>query len=138
MKMQSDVALIPLPRIDGGGSSLIPIERATGLPFDIQRIFCVTAQQAVRRGSHAHRECNQFLICLSGACKVICDDGVTKETYILDKEDQGLFIPASVWAEQEYLEPGTILMAVCDQPYDEADYLHDYDAFLEWRMGGVK
>jgi len=45
-------------------------------------------------------------------------------------------IPPTIWAEQTYLQENTIVLVLCDQFYDEADYIRDYDAFLQWRSAG--
>ena len=46
---------------------------------------------------------NQFLICLRGTCKIICDDGITKKNFTLNRPDQVLYIPNHIWSEQNYI-----------------------------------
>ncbi len=87
------------------------------------------------RGRHAHKECSQLLVVLNGRCVVTCDDGTNKKAHTLIEPDQGLLIPPTIWAEQEY-DVGTTLMVLTDQPYNESDYIRDYDSFLAFR--GIK
>ena len=58
-----------------------------------------------------------------------CDDSSTTEIYVLDKPNFGLFIPPGIWADQKYIENNTILTVLCDRPFEEADYLRNYEDF---------
>ena len=98
----------------------------------MKRIFVIKASKATNRGAHAHKECAQLLVVLNGKCTVTCDDGTNKKIHTLTNPDQGLLIPPTIWAEQKY-DLGTTLMVLTDQPYDEGDYLRNYDDFLTFR-----
>ena len=99
------------------------------IPFSIKRVFNVRAQKGNIRGRHAHRHCSQLLICTNGEVEVKCDDSSTNEVYVLDKPNFGLLIAPGIWTEQKYIENNTILTVLCDRPYEEADYLRNYDDF---------
>jgi dTDP-4-dehydrorhamnose 3,5-epimerase-like enzyme len=43
--------------------------------FQIERMFTLAAPSGAQRGQHAHRQCSQFRICVSGAVNVTCEDG---------------------------------------------------------------
>ena len=58
-----------------------------------------------------------------------CDDRSTNEIYVLDKPNLGLLIAPGIWTEQKYIENNTILTVLCDRPYDEEDYVRNYDDF---------
>ncbi|MGE0614875.1 MAG: FdtA/QdtA family cupin domain-containing protein [Bacteriovoracia bacterium] len=118
---------------------LVALEELRNVPFDIKRIFYVYGTPGgALRGKHAHKECQQFLICIRGRCDLVFDDGKEKRTLRLDSPDQGAYLPPSVWGEQTYLDEGTMLMVLTDKYYDESDYLRDYDGFLAWRRGQAK
>jgi hypothetical protein len=104
-------------------------ESGSHVPFDIRRVFTVTAGLGDIRGDHAHKECIQLLVCLSGVINVICDNGNIVSEYRLDNMDEGLLIPPGIWAKQEYVTGGAILMVLCDREYLEDDYLRDYKNF---------
>lgn len=111
---------------------LVALERSS-LPFEIQRVFYLyDTQPNVRRGKHAHKKCNQVLICVSGSCKILLDDGIKKEVVVLDSPDSGIFVPAGDWREMYEFSPGAVLLVLADQPYDEGDYIRDYDEFLKY------
>ena len=103
------------------------------VPFSIQRVFTVLADIDGKRGEHAHKECNQLLTCVSGAIDLLCDDGNQRQTIKLRPDSDGVWVKSGIWAEQTYLENHSVLLVICDQPYDESDYIRDYDKFLEWK-----
>jgi dTDP-4-dehydrorhamnose 3,5-epimerase-like enzyme len=103
------------------------------VPFSIARVFNVRANKGITRGRHAHRECTQILICSNGKVKVTCDNGSETSVYILDKPNQGLLIEPGVWSEQMYIDEHTLLTVLCDFPYDETDYIRNYDDFLKYK-----
>lgn len=112
---------------------LVVMESGTSLALDIRRVFVVTGKQGGIRGKHAHRLLTQILVCVHGTCRVTCTDGRDKQEIVLDRSDFALEIPPGIWAEQYYVEPDTVLIVLCDLPYDESDYIRDYDEFLEFR-----
>jgi hypothetical protein len=46
----------------------------------------------------------------------------------------GLLILPGVWAEQKYLENSSILTVLCDQPFNEEEYIRNYDEFKKYLM----
>jgi len=122
------VKLIELPYHKENNGDLVVVEGEI-IPFSIKRVFNVRQQKGDIRGKHAHRHCSQLLICTNGAVEVKCDDISTTEIYVLDKPNFGLFIPPGIWADQKYIENNTILTVLCDRPYEEADYLRNYEDF---------
>jgi len=38
-------------------------------------------------------------------------------------------VPPMVWAAQEAFAPGTVYLVLASRPYDEADYIRDYEVF---------
>ena len=103
------------------------------VPFSIQRVFTVLANAGGKRGEHAHKKCNQLLTCVSGAIELLCDDGNQRQTIQLRPDSDGVWVKSGIWAEQTFLENHSVLLVICDQPYDESDYIRDYDEFLEWK-----
>ncbi len=122
------VKLIPLPYLKENNGDLVIVEGEI-IPFSIKRVFNVRQQKGDIRGRHAHRHCSQLLICTNGSVEVKCDNSSTTEIYVLDKPNIGLFIAPGIWADQKYLENNTILTVLCDRPFEEADYLRNYDDF---------
>ena len=128
----SDVRTFTLPLHNRADGDLAVLEKAN-LPFPIARVFFVRAAEAVTRGQHAHKLCNQFMMCVHGSIEVICDDGKRKQSLVLDTIDKAVLVPASIWASEIYRQPQSVLMVACDRPYEEFDYIRNYDDFRRYR-----
>jgi hypothetical protein len=133
-----DVRMIAFRGMPADDRLVVPLEAERSVPFPIRRVFTVHARRAgLVGGRHAHRVCQQLLVCVHGACDVVCAAALEeRRTFHLDRPDQGLLIPASIWGEQNYLTADTVLMVLCDQFYDAADYLRDPDAYQAYRRAG--
>src|SRR5690606_25943523 len=82
------------------------------------------------RGEHAHRECAQFLTCVAGSCRVVADDGVHREEFVLNSPTRGLHLPPLTWATQYKYSPDGVLLVLASHHYAADDYIRDYDEFL--------
>jgi acetyltransferase-like isoleucine patch superfamily enzyme/dTDP-4-dehydrorhamnose 3,5-epimerase-like enzyme len=101
------------------------------IPFAVKRYFIVyDVPSANVRGEHAHRRCEQFLVCVKGTVSVIVDDGFSREEIVFDCPDVGLHIPAMVWGVQYRYSSDAVLLVFASELYDPADYIRDYDHFL--------
>jgi len=121
--------IIRFPRHEDRNGVLYVYESGRHVPFDIRRIFTVSAMAGDIRGNHAHRQCSQLLVCTTGEIRVVCDDGFELTHHLLDSADCGLLIPPGIWAREDYLTDGAVLMVLCDRIYEEGDYIRDYDEF---------
>jgi UDP-2-acetamido-3-amino-2,3-dideoxy-glucuronate N-acetyltransferase len=111
--------------------SLVAGEVDRGLPFTPQRYFMVFDVPGEDvRGEHAHRECHQFLVCVSGVVHVVADDGEHRQEFVLDHKGRGLYLPPMTWGIQYRYSPGSALLVFASHAYDAADYIRDYDEFL--------
>jgi acetyltransferase-like isoleucine patch superfamily enzyme len=103
-----------------------------GLPFVPQRFFTVfDVPSAETRGSHAHRVCEQYLMCLRGGVSAIVDDGSRREEFRLDRPDVALYMPPLIWGTQYRYSSDALLLVLASLPYDNDDYIRDYQEFLE-------
>jgi len=102
------------------------------LPFAPQRLFTVygVPSESVR-GSHAHRVCSQFLVCLAGSLSCLVDDGSAREEIRLANSEVGLHIPPMIWGTQWRYTRDAVLLVLASHPYDPADYIRDYEEFLQ-------
>ena len=132
MQDLSTLQTINFPLKKAAQASLSVYQSPNDVPFPIQRVFVVHAKEACVRGKHAHKACAQLLVCVQGSSDVCVDDGKDRQTYLLDTPEKGLLIPPTLWAEQTY-QANSILMVFTDHPYDEDDYIRDYEIFLKWR-----
>jgi dTDP-4-dehydrorhamnose 3,5-epimerase-like enzyme len=113
--------------------SLISLERGKNIPFTIKRIYYIfDTKKNVRRGYHAHKNLKQVLVCVSGSCKILLDDGSKKDMIKLDKPETALFIKGTIWREIYDFSSDCVLMVLADNFYDEEDYLRNYEDFLKY------
>ena len=102
-----------------------------GVPFSPQRWFMVYDVPSPEvRGEHAHRVCEQFLICVSGQVMVAVDDGENRAEVLLDSPATGIYIPAGIWGSQFRYNAEAVLLVLASHLYDPDDYIRDYDEFL--------
>ncbi len=111
---------------------LVALEENRQISFDIKRVFYIYSTiKDISRGNHSHYNTRQYLIVVSGSCKVTLDDGKQKETYELNKPNLGLFQDALVWGTMYDFSSDCVLMVLASEHYDECDYIRDYDEFLK-------
>ena len=102
------------------------------IPFEARRWFLVYGVPGREvRGEHAHRECHQFLIAVAGRVNVAVDDGENRAEVTLEGPATGLYVPPLVWASEFGYEEDSVLMVIASHPYDSADYIREYQAFLD-------
>jgi len=109
---------------------LFVLEAGT-VPFDIARVFFISGPKGAVRGKHAHIECSQLLTVISGSVLVSVENPSRSTQETLMAVGESLHLPPLHWASQEFCSEGTVLLVLCDQPYDEADYLRDYQSFID-------
>src|SRR4051812_48220356 len=78
---------------------LIEIDLAA-IPFPVRRTFIVDRVPAgTARGGHAHRDCEQVLLCLQGRLQVSLMLHDARDEVTLTDDGEGLFIGAGIWSE---------------------------------------
>jgi dTDP-4-dehydrorhamnose 3,5-epimerase-like enzyme len=111
--------------------SLISIEQGKVVPFEIKRVYYIyRTAEGVSRGFHAHRNLRQVAICLAGKCRMVLDNGITREDVWLDCATKGILIEGGMWREMHDFSEHCILLVLASALYDESDYIRDYDEFL--------
>lgn len=123
--------LIDFQHLFDENGALAVFESASQVPFEIKRVFTVCSTNGGERGAHAHRRCSQLMVCVSGKIRVTCNDGSNCFEFILNNMGTGLLVPPYVWATEEYLGTGVVLMVLCDRHYEAEDYIRDHEEFAE-------
>jgi UDP-2-acetamido-3-amino-2,3-dideoxy-glucuronate N-acetyltransferase len=102
------------------------------LPFAPRRLFTIyDVPSELVRGSHAHRTCSQFLVCVAGELSCLVDNGFAREEIHFENSEIGLHIPPMIWGTQWKYTRDAVLLVLASHPYDAADYIRDYEEFLE-------
>jgi len=126
------VGVYCLPVIQDMRGSLSFAEVEQYLPFDPMRYFLVYDVKSHEiRGEHAHRDIHQFLVCVSGACSVVVDDGINREEFELNHPGIAIHIPPMVWGVQYKYSKDAVLLVLASGKYDADEYIRDYNEFLE-------
>ncbi len=111
--------------------SLVALEEFNDIPFKIKRVYYMYGTKAgVRRGFHAHKSLEQILVCISGSCKILLDDGSSKKVIYLEKPYEGLYIPNNMWREMYDFSEDAVLLVLASEVYKEEDYIRNYNDFL--------
>lgn len=101
------------------------------IPFKVARYFVVfNVPSSDVRGEHAHRVCSQFLVCVTGSCAVLVDDGTNRAEIALHEPNVGLFLPPMVWGTQYKFSADAVLLVFASHLYDPDDYIRNFDEFL--------
>ena len=129
--MKHQIKLIDIPKITDPRGNLAVIEGET-LPYDIARVYYLhDVPSGAYRGGHAHKECQELLVAVSGSFEVVLDNGVEKDRITLNKPDKGLLITKGVWRELDNFSSGAVCLVLASHEYDEGDYVRDYEEFLQ-------
>ena len=111
---------------------LVSLEENGNIPFTIKRVYYIWGNaQNIIRGKHAHKKLEQVIVCVSGCCDFILDNGITRETVHLNSPAQGLYIKHNIWREFTNFSKDCVVMVLASEHYDEADYIRDYNDFLK-------
>jgi dTDP-4-dehydrorhamnose 3,5-epimerase-like enzyme len=109
---------------------LVSLEQNKNIPFDIKRVYYIfDTKEGIRRGFHAHKNLKQVLVCISGSCKILLDNGKEKKEILLDSPKNGLLVDSVVWREMFDFSDNCVLMVVASELYNESDYIRDYREF---------
>lgn len=132
-----DCRIIDLPRSCSRAGKLIPVSSGLHLPFDIARVYYLYEVPAGKaRGGHAHKKLQQLIVPAAGSFDLILDDGQEKRKVSLYRPTQGFYIPGHIWTRVVNFAEGSVCMVLASLPYDENEYIRDYDEFLEFKAAG--
>lgn len=125
-------SLVEIPVHADLRGSLAAVDFQDRIPFVPRRQFVVFGVPSAEvRGEHAHRDCHQLLICLSGSCQAIVDNGINAVEVTLDSPRVALYMPPMIWGTQYRYSSDAVLSVLASHSYDPEDYIRDYGLFLE-------
>lgn len=123
--------IIDLPKIFDPRGNLTVAEQRKNVPFDVARVYWVYDVPAGEsRGGHAHKQCLEFIIAVSGSFHVTLDNGHERQTFLLNHPYQGLLVETGVWRTLDDFSSGAVCLVLASELYEEEDYIRDYDEFL--------
>lgn len=121
---------VEFPPLGDDRGSLVALEANENIPFDIKRVYYLfSTKQDITRGLHAHIALKQVMLCITGSCKILLDDGVVKESVVLDSPIRGLLVESLIWREMSEFSADCVLLVIASEHYDESDYIRNYSVF---------
>lgn len=133
----NEVRLIELTKILDARGNLSVIEELKDIPFKIKRTYWIyDVPGGEKRGGHAYRENEEFIVALSGSFDVVVDDGTTRKVISLNRSYYGLYIPKGLWREMENFSTNSFALELGSTLYNPQDYVRDYDEFLNLKKDG--
>ncbi len=131
--------IINLPKFEDPRGNLTFIEERHHIPFKIERAYWIyDVPGGQMRGGHAFKVQQELILALSGSFDVVCDDGVEKQTFTLNRSYYGLYIPAGMWRQMQNFSTNSLALVLSSTHFNTADYIYDYKEFLEFRKHNEK
>ena len=130
---QNKCELLELPKFLDKRGNLSFVEQQNHIPFQIKRTYWIyDVPGGEKRGGHAYKENQEFIVALSGSFDVILDDGKEKRTFSLNRSYNGLYVPKGMWREMDNFSTNSLALVLSSTKYDTNDYIRDYDEFLKY------
>ena len=125
-------AIIEFPEIGNSVLGYIAIAEKTNLPFEVKRVYWTYfTPENVERGGHAHRKLRQVIVAVAGTIKITLVQGNGETShFILDRPDQGLYLPEMIWRTMQYSH-NAVQLCIASTEFDEKDYIRDYETFIK-------
>jgi hypothetical protein len=125
-----DCVLMELPKVSFRAGNLTAVHANGEVPFAIERVFYLyDVPGGEDRGAHAHKECHQLIVATSGAFDVELSDGQNVRRVSLNRPYFGIYVPPGIWAQEVGFSSGSVCLVFASHPYDESDYLRNFDAY---------
>lgn len=100
-----EARIIDLPKILDRRGNLSIIEEENHIPFKIKRTYWIyDVPGGEKRGGHAYRENQEFIVALSGSFDVLLDDGKEQNIFHLNRSYYGLYVPKGFWRKMEIFQ----------------------------------
>ncbi len=124
--------LISLPVWGDKRGKLVALEGLKEVPFEIKRVYYMfDTLPDESRGFHAHKNLEQIIIAMDGACRFVVDDGKNRQDFVLNRPDVALYIGKNLWREIHDFSYGCKVVVLASDIYDEKEYIRRYEDFLK-------
>jgi oxalate decarboxylase/phosphoglucose isomerase-like protein (cupin superfamily) len=136
MDIKNAVHIINLPKIEDERGNLSFIEEQSAIPFKLSRTYWIyDVPGGEHRGGHAFKEAEEFIVCLSGSLEVLTFDGISEKRFSLSRSYYGLYVPCMTWRTLENFSTNSLALVLSSTAYKKADYIRDYNLFLQLKAG---
>jgi len=122
-----------LPKIIDPRGNLTVAEQLKNVPFEVKRVYWVyDVPSGECRGGHAHKQCREFIVAVSGSFTVTLNDGKEQATFLLNHPYQGLLVETNIWRTLDDFSSGAVCLVLASEPFEEEDYIREYDEYIEY------
>lgn len=129
-----DCLVVNLQKIGDRRGNLSIIEEQKQIPFDIKRVYYIyDVPGGERRGGHAYKENQEFIVALSGSFDVKLNDGKEERVFSLNRSYYGLYVPNGLWREMENFSTNSLALILSSTEFDDDDYIMKFDEYKKWR-----
>ncbi len=120
-----------VPSVRDRRGNLSFLEGGVDVPFDIARVYYLhDVPFGAERGGHAHRLLESAIIALSGRFVLRTHDGEGWAEREMMDPTEAVLIPTMTWRELVKFSSGAVCLVLASRPYEEEDYIRDFDRFL--------
>lgn len=124
--------IINLPKILDQRGNLSIVEEIKHIPFKIERTYWIyDVPGGEKRGGHAYKENQEFIIALSGSFDVILDNGSNRKIFSLNRSHYGLYVPKGIWRQMENFSTNSLALVLASIKFDKNDYIYNYAEFIK-------
>lgn len=122
--------LISLPKIFDPRGNLSFIEEENHIPFKIKRVYWIyDVPGGEKRGGHAFRETEEFIVALSGSFDVVLHNGRQELRFHLNRSYYGVYVPGMMWRMLENFSTNSLALILASTFYSEGDYIRRFEEF---------
>lgn len=108
------------------------IEELSSIPFKIKRTHWIyDVPGGEKRGGHAYKENQEFIVALSGSFDVVVDNGVERKTFSLNRSYNGLYVPNGLWREMNNFSTNAVALVLSSTTYNVNDYIYHYEDYIK-------
>ena len=70
-----------------------------------------------------------MIIAIQGGFDITINNGTFKDSYTLESNHIGLFVPSKHWLELKNFKPNSIVLVFTSTHFEESDYIRDFEEF---------
>ena len=109
----NNYSIIDFPKIIDPRGNLTVAENMQHVPFDVRRVYWTYDVPAGEsRGGHAHKQCREVIIAVSGSFTVTLDNGSEKQSFHLNHPWQGLLVETGIWRTLDDFSSGAVFRTI--------------------------
>lgn len=125
------IEIIDIRKIENVLGNIAVIDNEVA-PFEIKGVYYLyDIPSSFRSCEHSQKKKQQVLITFSRSFSLKQNNGKNNKTITLNKPDKSLLLRNNTWRELENFSSGAVCMVLASEVFDEADYIRDFDVFLQ-------